>query len=126
MRDLYERLGIGFAAETKNIEQAIARCKDSETVKAATEVLLKTHRRRAYDRAYLAARHCSNLRQAINLESAPWALEHSSDFHGQVAQQSSVKNLTANESVSKSATAKTEDSVADKEKIWSRWFTKKN
>ncbi len=83
MRDLYQRLGIGFGADAKNIKRAAARCADADVVQSATQILLVSHRRRAYDQVYVAARHVAALRSALALESAAWAIEYESDFHGE-------------------------------------------
>ncbi len=99
MLDLYQRLKLGFAADSKAIELAIAKCADPVLAQRAKAVLLVERRRRAYDRTYLPAHQVRQLRDALMLEEAPWALEHDSDFHDRerAATASMQKTTTASE-----------------------------
>ena len=75
MRDLYERLGLGFGADDAALERAIAQCRDAEVARRAREVLLRPERRAAHDAVYLVARRLRDWRVELLLEDGAWASE---------------------------------------------------
>ena len=75
MRDLYERLGLGFGADAAALARAIAQCDDAELARRARDVLLNPERRAAHDAVYLVARRLRDWRVDLLLEDGAWACE---------------------------------------------------
>ena len=73
MRDLYERLGLGFGAEEAALRRAVAQSKDAELARRAEGVLLDPSRRAAHDTVYLVARRLRDWREELLLEDGAWA-----------------------------------------------------
>jgi hypothetical protein len=74
MWDLYQRLGRGPTVEGDALARAIGEAKDPELRRRAIGILQVAARREAYDRVYLAARTVRDLRDALGLDEAHWAL----------------------------------------------------
>jgi hypothetical protein len=75
MRDLYERLGLGYGADEAALRRAIAQCADAELARRARGVLLVPERRAAHDAVYLVARRLRDWRVELLLEDGAWARE---------------------------------------------------
>ena len=73
MRDLYERLGLGFGADEAALKRAIGATKDRELAQRAKAVLLDADRRAAYDAVYLVARRLRDWRVELLMEDGAWA-----------------------------------------------------
>ena len=73
MRDLYERLGLGFGADYGALRRAIAATKDRELGQRAKAVLLDADRRAAHDAVYLVARRLRDWRVELLMEDGAWA-----------------------------------------------------
>ncbi len=73
MRDLYERLGLGYGADTAALRRAIAATKDRELAQRAEAVLLDPDRRAAHDAVYLVARRLRDWRVELLMEDGAWA-----------------------------------------------------
>lgn len=73
MRDLYERLGLGFGADAAALHRAIAASPDGELARRAKAVLLVPERRAAHDAVYLVARRLRDWRVDLLLEDGAWA-----------------------------------------------------
>ena len=76
MRDLYERLGLGFGADDAALKQALARNGDAELARRTEAVLLHPTRRAAHDAVYLVARRLRDWRVELMLEDGAWAQAH--------------------------------------------------
>jgi hypothetical protein len=74
MRDLYERLGLGFGADAAALRRAIAAAPDRELARRAEAVLLDADRRAAHDAVYLVARRLRDWRVELLMEDGAWAL----------------------------------------------------
>jgi hypothetical protein len=75
MRDLYQRLGLGFGADDAALRRAAASSADAELARRSREVLLVPERRAAHDAVYLAARRLRDWRVELLLEDGAWARE---------------------------------------------------
>jgi hypothetical protein len=99
MWDLYQRLGRGPTVEGDALARAIAEAKDPELRRRAIGILQVAARREAYDRAYLAARTIRDLRDALGLDEAHWALaQGESDFvirHGGESEGERMQRLAS-------------------------------
>lgn len=73
MRDLYERLGLGFGADAAALRRVIAATPDRELAQRAKEVLLDADRRAAHDAVYLVARRLRDWRIELLMEDGAWA-----------------------------------------------------
>lgn len=73
MRDLYERLGLGFGADETALRRAIAATPDRELARRAKAVLLDADRRAAHDAVYLVARRLRDWRVELLMEDGAWA-----------------------------------------------------
>lgn len=73
MRDLYERLGLGFGADEAALRRAIAATPDRELARRAKAVLLDADRRAAHDAVYLVARRLRDWRVELLMEDGAWA-----------------------------------------------------
>lgn len=73
MRDLYERLGLGYGADESALKRAVAQCDDAELARRASAVLLVPERRVAHDAVYLVARRLRDWRVELLLEDGAWA-----------------------------------------------------
>ena len=73
MRDLYERLGLGFGADDAALRRAIAATPDRELAQRAKAVLLDADRRAAHDAVYLVARRLRDWRVELLMEEGAWA-----------------------------------------------------
>ncbi|MCZ8062163.1 hypothetical protein [Silanimonas sp.] len=73
MRDLYERLGLGFGADEAALKRAIGATKDRELAQRAKAVLLDPDRRAAHDAVYLVARRLRDWRVELLMEDGAWA-----------------------------------------------------
>ena len=73
MRDLYERLGLGFGADDAALRRAIAATADRELARRAKAVLLDADRRAAHDAVYLVARRLRDWRVELLMEDGAWA-----------------------------------------------------
>lgn len=73
MRDLYERLGLGFGADDAALRRAIAATPDRELAQRAKAVLLDADRRAAHDAVYLVARRLRDWRVELLMEDGAWA-----------------------------------------------------
>ena len=73
MRDLYERLGLGFGADEPALRRAIASTPDRELARRAKAVLLDADRRAAHDAVYLVARRLRDWRVELLMEDGAWA-----------------------------------------------------
>ena len=73
MRDLYERLGLGFGADEAALRRAIGATKDRELAQRAKAVLLDVDRRAAHDAVYLVARRLRDWRVELLMEDGAWA-----------------------------------------------------
>lgn len=73
MRDLYERLGLGFGADEAALRRAIGATKDRELAQRAKAVLLHADRRAAHDAVYLVARRLRDWRVELLMEDGAWA-----------------------------------------------------
>lgn len=73
MRDLYERLGLGFGADDAALRRAIGTTKDRELAQRAKAVLLDPDRRAAHDAVYLVARRLRDWRVELLMEDGAWA-----------------------------------------------------
>ena len=73
MRDLYERLGLGFGADEAALRRAISATKDRELAQRAKAVLLDADRRAAHDAVYLVARRLRDWRVELLMEDGAWA-----------------------------------------------------
>ena len=99
MWDLYQRLGRGPTVEGDALARAIAEAKDPELRRRAIGILQVAARREAYDRAYLAARTIRDLRDALGLDEAHWALaQGETDFvirHGGESEGERIQRLAS-------------------------------
>lgn len=73
MRDLYERLGLGFGADEAALRRAVAATEDAELARRARSVLLDPNRRVAYDAVYRGARALRDWRVELLMEDGAWA-----------------------------------------------------
>jgi len=73
MRDLYERLGLGFGADEAALRKTIGAAKDRELAQRAKAVLLDPDRRAAHDAVYLVARRLRDWRVELLMEDGAWA-----------------------------------------------------
>lgn len=73
MRDLYERLGLGFGADDAALQRAVAATEDAELARRARSVLLDPQRRAAYDAVYRSARGLRDWRVELLMEDSAWA-----------------------------------------------------
>ncbi len=73
MRDLYERLGLGFGADESALRRAVAATDDAELAQRARSVLLDPARRAAYDAVYRHARGLRDWRIELLMEDGAWA-----------------------------------------------------
>ncbi|GAB3738500.1 hypothetical protein GCM10028794_21330 [Silanimonas algicola] len=73
MRDLYERLGLGFGADETALRRAIGATRDPELAQRAKAVLLDPDRRAAHDAVYLVARRLRDWRVELLMEDGAWA-----------------------------------------------------
>ena len=73
MRDLYERLGLGFGADEAALRRAMGATKDRELAQRAKAVLLDADRRAAHDAVYLVARRLRDWRVELLMEDGAWA-----------------------------------------------------
>jgi hypothetical protein len=73
MRDLYERLGLGFGADDAALKRAIGATKDRELAQRSKAVLLDPDRRAAHDAVYLVARRLRDWRVELLMEDGAWA-----------------------------------------------------
>lgn len=73
MRDLYERLGLGFGADEAALRRAMGATKDRELAQRANAVLLDADRRAAHDAVYLVARRLRDWRVELLMEDGAWA-----------------------------------------------------
>lgn len=75
MRDLYERLGLGFGADDAALRRALARIEsdDAELARRVRGVLLDPQRRAAYDAVYRSARGLRDWRLELLMEDGAWA-----------------------------------------------------
>lgn len=73
MRDLYERLGLGYGADEAALRRAIAAATDRELARRAKAVLLDADRRAAHDAVYLVARRLRDWRVELLMEDGAWA-----------------------------------------------------
>ena len=99
MWDLYQRLGRGPTVAGDALARAIAEAKDPELRRRAIGILQVAARREAYDRAYLAARTIRDLRDALGLDEAHWALaQGETDFvirHGGESEGERIQRLAS-------------------------------
>ncbi len=75
MRDLYQRLGLGFGADDAALQRAAASATDAELARRTRAVLLVPERRAAHDSVYLVARRLRDWRVELLLEDGAWACE---------------------------------------------------
>ena len=73
MRDLYERLGLGFGADDAALRRAVAATPDRELAHRGKAVLLAPERRAAHDAVYLVARRLRDWRVELLMEDGAWA-----------------------------------------------------
>lgn len=75
MRDLYQRLGLGFGADDQALARAAERCADAELARRVAGVLRVPERRAAHDAVYRVARQLRDWRVELMLEDGAWAQE---------------------------------------------------